>query len=113
MKMTKVLMFALLLSNAGLCRADDEIGYGRFGLIDAMAEVLLLRPLGVAATIAGTAFFVVTSPITALADISPPHDAFKKMADVFIVSPAKFTFDRPMGVYYPDAEGEYSYPRQP
>lgn len=72
-----------------------------------LVDVLIYRPVGLVATLAGTALFVGISPLTGLAAISPPHDAFKKMAGILIWAPAKFTFDRPMGVYYPDRDGEY------
>ncbi|WP_428355496.1 hypothetical protein [Methyloprofundus sp.] len=60
-------------------------------------DLLIFRPLGLAATVAGTAIFVAMSPITALSSIAPPHDAFERVADVFIVVPATYTFLRPMG----------------
>ncbi len=60
-------------------------------------DLLIFRPLGLAATIAGTAVFVVMSPFTALSAIAPPHDAFTRVADVFIIVPATYTFLRPMG----------------
>lgn len=62
-------------------------------------DLLIFRPLGLAATIAGTALFVVMSPITALSAIAPPHDAFERVADVFIIVPSTYTFLRPMGKF--------------
>lgn len=62
-------------------------------------DLLITRPLGLATTIAGTALFVVMSPFTALSSIAPPHDAFERVADVFIVVPATYTFLRPMGKF--------------
>jgi len=70
-------------------------------------DVLLFRPVGLVVTLAGTVTLVATSPFTAFASISPPHDAFERMTGLLIVGPAKFTFDRPLGVYYPDEDGEY------
>ncbi|MGJ0493217.1 hypothetical protein [Methylobacter sp.] len=72
-----------------------------------LIDVILYRPLGLIATVTGSAVFVAISPLTALAAISPPHDAFEKTANLLIMKPAKYTFDRPMGVYYPDGDGEY------
>ena len=60
-------------------------------------DLLIFRPIGLATTIAGTALFIAMSPITALSSIAPPHDAFARVADVFIVVPATYTFLRPMG----------------
>lgn len=72
-----------------------------------LVDVLIYRPVGLIATVAGTALFIGISPLTGLAAISPPHDSFKRMAGILIWAPGKFTFDRPMGVYYPDRDGEY------
>ena len=72
-----------------------------------VVDILIYRPAGLATTIAGTGLFIGISPLTALTSISPPHDAFNRAAAILIVTPAKFTFDRPLGVYYPDADGEY------
>ncbi|GFO72564.1 hypothetical protein BJAS_P2919 [Bathymodiolus japonicus methanotrophic gill symbiont] len=63
------------------------------------ADILITRPLGLAATITGTALFIVFSPFTALSSIAPPHDAFERVADVFIIVPATYTFLRPVGKF--------------
>lgn len=73
----------------------------------ALIDIILYRPLGLIATVTGSAVFVGISPLTALAAISPPHDAFEKTADLLIMKPVKYTFDRPLDVYYPDYDGEY------
>jgi hypothetical protein len=70
-------------------------------------DVVLFRPVGLITTVAGAGLFVVISPFTALASISHPHDAFKKAANLLVIPPGKFTFDRPFGVLTPDADGEY------
>ena len=62
-------------------------------------DLLITRPLGLAATVTGTALFIVMSPFTALSSIAPPHDAFERVADVFIIVPATYTFLRPMGKF--------------
>lgn len=72
-----------------------------------LVDIVLYRPFGLVTTIVGAAFLVGTSPLTALAAISPPHDAFQKAADLLVVRPARFTFDRPLGVYYADPDGKY------
>ena len=56
------------------------------------------RVIGMAGTIAGTAFFIGTSPLTALATAFPPHNAIQKSAETFVVEPARWTFQRPVGV---------------
>lgn len=60
-------------------------------------DVFVYRPIGLAATIVGAALFVGLSPLTALASIAPPHDAFAKTADILIVAPGEYTFTRPVG----------------
>jgi len=60
-------------------------------------DILLFRPLGLATTIAGSALFVAVSPFTALSSIAPPHDAFERVGDIFVVLPATYTFMRPVG----------------
>lgn len=72
-----------------------------------LIDIILYRPFALVATLAGTAVFVGISPLTALAAISPPHDAFEKTANLLIVQPAKYTFDRPLGVYFSNDDGEY------
>lgn len=55
------------------------------------ADVVLLRPLGFAGTILGTALFVAGLPFEAISgDISGP-------AKRLVVQPAKYTFTRPLG----------------
>jgi len=70
-------------------------------------DIVFYRPLGLAATLAGTGLLVGIAPLTAFASISPPHDAVYRAAGILVVAPAKFTFDRPLGVFKPDADGEY------
>lgn len=56
-----------------------------------MVDFVLLRPLGVVATVVGTAFFIVSLPFSGpsgSADV-----AFKKL----VKEPASFTFARPLG----------------
>lgn len=63
----------------------------------ALFDVIFYRPIGLAATIAGTAFFVGITPMTVLASIPEPHDAFEKTYKVLIRMPARYTFVRPVG----------------
>lgn len=60
-------------------------------------DVLIYRPFGVALTALGTAVFVAMSPLTALASIPEPHDAFEKTYQVLIRTPVRYTFVRPVG----------------
>jgi hypothetical protein len=54
-------------------------------------DTFLLRPLGFAATVVGTAVFVVSLPF------SIPTKQVDKAAQKLVVAPAKYTFTRPLG----------------
>ena len=56
-----------------------------------MFDLVLLRPLGLAATVIGTAFFIVSLPVSAIGGNT--GEAAKKL----VVEPAKYTFSRPLG----------------
>jgi hypothetical protein len=73
---------------------DDPVAQGWSAL-----DLLVARPLGVAAAVAGTAVFVVALPFTGTVDIvssisgTPAHaigDSFR----MFMLSPLKFSFVR-------------------
>jgi len=73
---------------------DDPVAQG-WGALD----LLVARPLGFAAAVVGSAVFVVALPFTATVDIvssasgSPAH-AIKDSAQMFMLSPLKFSFVR-------------------
>jgi len=56
-----------------------------------VADLVVVRPLGIIATVAGTVFFVASLPFSVLGGNT--EDAAQKM----IVAPAKHTFTRPLG----------------
>ena len=60
-----------------------------------LADAFLLRPLGLAATVLGTAVFIVTLPF------SLPTRSADDAAEVLVVKPAKYTFARPLGEVEP------------
>ena len=60
-----------------------------------LVDALLLRPLGLAATVVGTAAFVLTLPF------SLPTRSVEKTAKALVVKPAKYTFARPLGEFEP------------
>jgi hypothetical protein len=55
------------------------------------ADLIVMRPLGLAGTLIGTAIFIVALPINALTL------NFKDPARRLILEPARFTFVRPLG----------------
>ena len=65
------------------CVKKDPVGQGW-----SVMDVVFARPLGVAAGIAGSAIFVVTLPFTI------PAGGVKEAADMFIVKPFQFSFNR-------------------
>ena len=56
-----------------------------------IGDLFVLRPLGLVATILGTAFFLVTLPITAAAGNT------EVAGERLVKEPGKFTFNRPLG----------------
>lgn len=56
-------------------------------------DILLVRPVGIAATVVGTALFIVSWPFSALGGNT--DEAYQ----AFMVEPAKFTFKRPLGQF--------------
>lgn len=55
------------------------------------ADILLLRPVGFVATVAGSAIFIISLPFSALG--GNHEEAFEKL----VKKPAKYTFERPLG----------------
>lgn len=88
----------------------DSQGYGRgrsLGYPGVLADIILLRPVGVALAAAGTALFVATTPLVAIADIAPPHDAFARAGTIMVLGPAGFAFNRPLGEMTYQRDGVY------
>lgn len=59
--------------------------------VSMMFDLVILRPLGLAATVIGTAFFIVSLPVSVLGGNT--GEAAKKL----VAAPAKYTFSRPLG----------------
>lgn len=96
MKLRNVFVFTLfsVLATPGFAGNHQVESDGYDVMVD-----LLLRPVGLAATLIGAGIFVGVSPLTALATIPEPHDAFEKLADIIVCKPANWTFFRPTGDY--------------
>jgi len=56
-----------------------------------VGDLIFARPIGLIATVAGTAVFVVSLPFTLLGGNAA------EAANALVVEPAKFTFVRPLG----------------
>ncbi len=98
-----LLFFGFILLTSTPLQAQQQPPAGMF-----LFDIILFRPVGFVATIAGTAAFVGMSPLTAFANIPYPHDAFNRTAEFLIKQPARYTFQRPLGVSYPDENGRYT-----
>lgn len=59
--------------------------------MDIVVDAVVVRPVGLAVTIVGTALFIATLPVTA------PSKSVKQAADALVGAPARKTFARPMG----------------
>ncbi|MGQ0698104.1 MAG: hypothetical protein ACT4PZ_07650 [Panacagrimonas sp.] len=55
-------------------------------------DLLIVRPLGLVATVLGTGLFVVQLPLS-LIQGEPPSEPSRKL----VIEPAKYTFQRPLG----------------
>ncbi len=85
-----------LISFSAPTYAEAEVG--EYDPLFALTDIIFLRPMGLVATVAGSALFIGLSPVTALANITPPHDAFSHMGHYLVMTPVDFTFSRPIGV---------------
>jgi hypothetical protein len=79
-------VLALVFGSVSPCMASSDSGS-----LEAVADVLVVRPGCLIATVLGSAVFVVALPIAAISR-SIPHTA-----QVLVVAPAKATFCRPVG----------------
>jgi len=78
---------------AGPPRERTQESRDTAGLI--LVDAFVLRPLGLAATVLGTATFVLTLPF------SLPTRSAEKAAQALVVKPAEYTFARPLGEVKP------------
>lgn len=86
---------ALLLASAAVCAQepyiDERDGQPSAG---AMAfDLIVIRPLSLVATILGSTLFVLQLPLAAIQG-EPPLGPAEKL----VVEPARYTFERPLGV---------------
>ena len=67
---------------------EEEMKSGKM-----VADILLVRPLGLVSTVAGTAAFIVSLPFSLIGRNA------KSAAQKLVVEPAIFTFVRPLGEF--------------
>jgi len=85
-----VLLFTWAASPALASEKQYTAGEDR-NAVSMMFDLVVLRPLGLAATVVGTAFFIVSLPFSALGGNTG------EAANKLVVAPAKYTFSRPLG----------------
>jgi hypothetical protein len=92
----QVSLAAALLCATALVHADESASYSSGAdtapsAVGMAADLLVARPLGLAATVLGTGIFIVALPFALISgDVSDP-------ARRLIAEPAAFTFTRPLG----------------
>ncbi len=87
-----VIIAVLVLTTTGFQTVAQAQQPGEKATGEAMAaDLVLLRPLGIAATAIGTVFFVASLPFSA------PGGNAKGAFDKLVAEPAGFTFARPLG----------------
>jgi hypothetical protein len=73
---------------AGTQTTDNEISGSTM-----TADLILVRPLGIVATVLGCAVFIVSLPFSALGGNT------KQASQKLVKEPAEFTFTRPLGAF--------------
>lgn len=100
--LTAGLLALALLATPCAAQADDPGTISGDKGTDMLVDAVVMRPLGLAATVLGAAVTLVTLPFT-LATGSADE-----AARYMIVEPAEYTFDRPLGEF--DRCGEDRHP---
>jgi hypothetical protein len=83
--LTTLLVLAISLACVNPCAANQG------DPLDVIADVVVVRPFCLVATVIGSAFFVASLPIAAISG------SVKKTAHTLVVKPARATFTRPLG----------------
>jgi hypothetical protein len=82
-KLLVVLITLVMICTSSTVFAADEL------LV--MSDIFVVKPLGVASIVVGTAMYVVSLPIALLTRSEP------ETKRIFLEEPYKFTFNRPLG----------------
>ena len=67
--------------------------FGEDRALDVTMDILLVRPVSLAATVVGTAVFIVSLPF------SIPSKSVGATAQILVVEPFNYTFTRPIGEF--------------
>ncbi|MBS3963457.1 MAG: hypothetical protein KGZ80_02980 [Methylomonas sp.] len=95
-------LFALLMTASHPASAHERLSF-----TEVLADVVFYRPAGLALTALGVGLFAATSPMLLVADQVPPHDALDDAVDVLVMTPYRFTFQRPIGALRSGPDGVY------
>jgi hypothetical protein len=96
LKKSLVLFLALAFITVSLPAgvfAEDPLLTDEITTENMVADAIIVRPLGVVATILGAGFFIISLPFSALGG------NVKEAGQKLVVAPAKFTFKRPLGEF--------------
>ena len=88
-----VVMAMVILPLTATALAQDFTDPSEISADMMAADLVLIRPLGIAATIVGTVFYVVAYPFSAMGGNT--EESYQKL----VVEPAKHTFKRPLGEF--------------
>ena len=83
---TAICALAVILGGVASSSASADSGP-----LTVATDFVVIRPACLAATLVGSAFFVVSLPVAAMSK------SVKTTADTLVVKPAKATFTRPLG----------------
>lgn len=88
------LALVLLLSSPGWADEGEGQGESRAARWGAVAvDLVILRPISLGQTVAGSAFFVVAGPVA----YANGRDSFEVAYETFVETPADDTFQRKLG----------------
>jgi len=90
-EMKTKLLTAICVLAISLCSANSSFASDDSDPLAIVADVVLVRPACLVATVIGSAFFVISLPIAATSR------SVKKSARVLVSKPARATFTRPLG----------------
>jgi hypothetical protein len=94
-KSAAILLMCLMMmgSAAWAAGGTSQLGYDDEAAARMAADALVVRPIGIAATVIGGALFIVSLPFSALGGNT--GEAF----DYLVADPARFTFTRKLGEF--------------
>jgi hypothetical protein len=90
--MTAACLTAITLCSVNTSRADED-NYSGAKTFQAAGDVIVARPLCFAATVVGSALFVVSLPVAAASK------SVHKTAEALVLTPGRATFKRPIGEF--------------